>query len=244
MSIVLTADQFGPLRIWAEPDEERSYVIGVDSCGGSTASDWAVAIVLDARSGEDVAAWRGHVDPADLGQVVAWLAEYYRGKEGQAYVVPEVNAHGIATLERMRQAGVWNIYTRMAWDRVQRDWTEVQGWLTTLKSRPILIARAQEALRNPDIRINNPIILHEASTWIRNESGKEEPMSGCHDDALIAWMLALEGRARLGMAPDTPQKPPQRSEETSRREQCQWVWEKTREVLSGPRYVRWEDEGW
>lgn len=243
--LTLREDRRGPLRIWRKPEAGRVYVIGADSSSGVKSGDPAAASVIALDNGEQVATVQVHIDPHDFAGILFALGEYYGGPDGQAYLVLEINSHGLAVLEVLRQSGYWNFYTRTTWDNVEQKWQPVLGFHTQVKTRPMLINRARIALSDKDIIIRDPVLIDEASTFILNDAGKEEAMAGKHDDVLMSWMLAHEGRSRLfetkGITPSPKKNEPING--------TAWVFERQKEIIEEKaaeaelRYVGMLDDG-
>lgn len=219
-------------------------MVGADPASGkSKKHDWAAAVVVDVATGEDVATWRGHVEPRELAEVASLLGEYYAGSTGQALVVPEANNHGIAFLDELRRLGYQSIYSRRVWDRVENDYISQLGFTTSMRTRPILINRGRAALADGEVRINNPVILQEMMTFVRDDNGKEDHQPGCNDDTLFAWCLAQEGRAvtySSALVQQEDELPAPGSRESRIAEQ-RWVWESAEKKIEGSRVVH-DDE--
>lgn len=230
------------------PEPSHLYCIGADPASGKMDSDWAVAVVVDCQNGSVVATWRGHLEPTPFAEVVLLLGEFYgqHMTPPQAFLVPETNNHGIAFLEAIRAMGYYNIYCRQVWDRIEAAFTPQVGFCTSLKTKPILIKRGREALSDPRCRIRDKVILEEASTFIRTDAGKEEAMDGEHDDALMAFLLALEGRhvfyveTATKSAPETDPGRQSAAAEDRRRERT-WVWDELKDAAeaSAQRFVHY-----
>jgi len=244
--IKLTHAGGGPLRIWKTPRPDRLYVLGGDPAGGKSVDDWSVVVVVDVATGEDVATWRGHVEPHELAEITWTLALYYRGSEREAMIVPETNNHGLAYLDALRGLGHTNFYSRRVWDRSTGSWQDTLGFCTSMKTRPLLINRARVALADPKVRINNPIILQEMATFFRDENGREEHQPGCYDDALFAWMLAQEGRSvrysqeatESDGQDDEPEEPAQKVDpRAAKLERAEWAREDIERHAEPARYV-------
>lgn len=205
--IVLRPDPRGPLRIFKMPDAKRSYTIGADAASGRAALDYAAAAGVDDDTGEHVFSYKAHVEPADFGDQLLVLGTLFKGRNAQALMVPEINNHGLVTVNRLRAIGYTRIYTRQIWDTIEAKMGSQVGWQTSVKSRPMLINRARNALADGRCLIPDIELLDEAATFVLTDEGKEEHQPGCHDDLLFAWMLALEGRAMSFGGGDLSQEP-------------------------------------
>ncbi len=215
--------------------------MGADTGGGKSSSDFCAASVIAADNGEQCASFHARVDALDFADVLFSIARFFRGQDHFAFTIPEINAHGLAVLEKLRYLGHSNLYTRQNWDAVEQVYKAQLGWVTSVKTRPILVNRARNALADQKIAIRDPELIKEMSTFVFNDVGKEEHMEGCHDDLLFSWMLAHEGRATMldrGGAIAPPDSPITVNPD-------QWVWDRAKEDLEGARMVNTgEDDYW
>ena len=237
----LRPDLRGTLRIWRPPDPQRFYVIGADPGYAEghedDGIDYCAAVVIACDSGEQVATFHAKMEAPDFAHEVMKIGSLFGGPDGLAYVVPELNGHGLALVARLRALSYWNLYTRRNFDNIQVQDPKRIGWLTTQHTRSILINLARAALKDQDIRIRDELLIQEMMTFIRKENGKEEHMDGCHDDLLFAWMLALEGRNRLSdiKGPEAFQPVPQHRDA--------WVWDQLEEKVFENEELRYVQDG-
>jgi hypothetical protein len=202
--IVFGQKDRGALVIYRRPQPGRHYVIGADVSEGIDANmgdgnpdaDFSVAPVFDRDTGEQVAVWRGRVQPAEFGRTLDALARWYNN----AGVVPEANGPGLACIDELLRAGYPSglIYHRR--DAPDGDpWTrsDLIGWKTTQVTRPQLVSKVDAALREGSIILHDPITISELNTFVIKTTGKAEAQSGCHDDCVIGLGLALVGIAEM-----------------------------------------------
>ena len=241
MSFTLRPEGRGPLRIWHSPEPERSYVLGADTGGGKSSNDFCAATVIDANNGGQCAVFHARVDALDFAEVVYALSKFYGGRDTFAFTVLETNAHGLAVLEKVRNLGHSSLYTRQAWDAIEQTFKAQIGWVTSMKTRPMLINRARAALADTSYEINDIELVKEMSTFVFTDTGKEEHMEGCHDDLLFSWMLALEGRFTVLDRGVIVQQP-----EGQKPNPDQWVWDRAKADLEGARRMVYtgEDDQW
>lgn len=190
----------GLLRVWKRPEPNQHYVIGTDTCKGIDAAegtgtadpDYAVAHVLNAESGEQVAVMRGRVEPDIFGEYVWSLMQWYNF----AYCVPDADSYGVATIKTLMrlQVPMELIYRRQR-DASDQQSTALQyiGFITTAVSRPQVLSLLQLALRQRAIHVHDPITLGELRTFIYTPQGKPEAERGAHDDTVLALALAVLG---------------------------------------------------
>ena len=184
----------GPLRVWTEPDPDRQYLISADVAEGLEGGDYSVAHVGDLETGEQVAEWHGHCEPKLFGRILACLGWHYR----TAWVVPEVNNHGISTLDGLREVGYPRIMRRHVFDSVGSSVTNKLGWHTNVASKPLLLNEIREHLSAKDngCVIRSPELGRELLQCEVDDTGRTAAPKGKHDDRVMAWGIVLRARAK------------------------------------------------
>lgn len=181
----------GPESFWVMPDPKKDYVIGADAAEGLRDGDPSAACVIDLDTAEQVAELHGAIDPYTFADMLCDLGEFYNN----ALIVPEINNHGIAVLQRLKDNGYWNLYSRRSFDSATYTLQNRLGWQTTVKSRDNLVGLARGLFNTHGALVRSKKLLSEMLSFVFEEkTGKEEAQQGCHDDLVFAWMLALEGR--------------------------------------------------
>ena len=71
------------------------------------------------------------------------------------------------------------------------------GFLTTVKSRPLLIDTLKESLRDESLLVHCEQTLDELQTFVVTATGRLEAASGSHDDSVMALGLAARCVARI-----------------------------------------------
>jgi len=182
-------DAYGNLRVWREPERGLKYAIGADIAEGLEYGDYSCVQVLEAKSGEQVAVWHGHIDPDLFGSdVMSSLGWWYN----TALVIPENNGgQGVAAIKELQQAGYPLIFRqRRTQDRNEKQ-TEMYGWRTTSSTKPFVMSELSAAIREDDLILHDAETIMELKTFVRD--GKK--MNGSpHDDRVMALALANEGR--------------------------------------------------
>lgn len=201
-SIFLLDDEKGYIKIWKEPEKDKFYVIGADVAEGLADGDYSCGIVLD----EDLdlcASWHGHIDPDLFGSELIKLGQYYN----DAYLGVEANNHGHTTLNTITRKEYWNIYYQKSYDKIQEKISQKIGWNTNARTKPLMIDKLSEFIREKWIGMYWDTLLSECLTYVKDDDGKTNAQAGCHDDTVmalaIALMLILEGRGE-NYAPEVP----------------------------------------
>lgn len=181
----------GFLKIWCFPEPGKEYVAGIDVALGKSGSDFSVIQMLDRASGEQVAEWHGHIDPDLLGDEAALLGRFYN----LAWLIPEANSMGAATVQRLRNLHYPRLYRRMTINKVTNKRTVDYGFNTNSRSKPLAIASLATVIRENAKRIHSPSAIRECMTYVIGDDGKTaNAQSGCFDDRVIALALACQGR--------------------------------------------------
>lgn len=201
--VTFEEDDKGYVTIWEEPNPNRYYSIGADVAEGLANGDYSCGVVGDNETFDVVAMWHGHIDPDLFGMELIKLAKYYN----EAYLGVENNNHGLTTLNAIKRAEYWNIYFSKSFDRVADKITQKIGWTTSIRTKPLMIDKLAEFVREMYLGIYSDEIISEMFTYVIEDDGKTNAQTGCHDDAVMACaillQLLLEGRGE-NFAPETP----------------------------------------
>jgi hypothetical protein len=196
-------DEKGPLIIYKHPEKGRPYVIGGDVAEGVAGGDYSVSQVLDNITGEQVAKWRGHIDPDLLAEEQIRLANYYN----RALIADEVNNHGLTTVKSLENKGYSFQYRREIIDSITNEKQHKNGFRTDTATRPVIIDGLREIVRERIDLINDEETIGEMLTFIFNDQNKPEAQEGCFDDCVMALAIAHKAREQQGMTIQTQKLP-------------------------------------
>lgn len=186
-------DRNGYIRIYQVPNSPRmtKYCIGGDTAGD--ASDFFTAHVLDARTGEQVAVMKHQFDADQYAKQMYCLGKYYK----DALIGIEANFDSYP-LKELQRLGYSNQYVRAAQDTYTGKMEKRFGFKTTSLTRPIIISRLIEIVREHCDTINDKETLEELLTIVRNEkNGRIEAPQGGHDDMMMGLAIAHEIREQV-----------------------------------------------
>jgi hypothetical protein len=119
------------------------------------------------------------------------------GREfGNCMLVVENNNIGYTVLDKLIEYGYPNLYysIKSTHEYIEQHQAEartsaVPGFSTSMKTRPLIIAKLEEFIRNKLIKIYSSRTINEMKTFIwRN--GKPQAMKGYHDDLIMALAIA------------------------------------------------------
>ena len=185
-------DRNGYIKLYQVPDTPKitKYCIGGDTAGEG--SDFFVGMVLDARTGEQVAVLKQQFDPDEYVKQMYCLGMYYKN----ALIGIEANFDSFPIME-LQRLGYNNQYVREAIDTYTGKTEKRFGFKTTSLTRPTIISRLIEIVREDTNSINDSETLEELLTIIRNEKGRIEAPEGGHDDMMMALAIAHHIREQV-----------------------------------------------
>lgn len=182
----------GYIHIYQLPNtpEYTKYCIGGDTAGEG--SDYFIGQVLDARTGIQVAALKHQFDADQYTKQMYCLGKYYK----DALIGIEANFDSFPIME-LQRLGYMNQYVRETVDTYTGKTEKRFGFKTTSLTRPTIISRLIEIVREHTGTINDKDTLEELLTIIRNEKGRIEAPEGGHDDNMMALAIAHHIREQV-----------------------------------------------
>ena len=179
------------LWIWEQYDSSCSYLLAADVARGDGA-DYSVFHILNVESMEIVAEYQGK---PNLEQFASLLDS--TGKEyGNCLLVVENNSLGIAILEKLQEREYPNIYFSIKGTheyieqfKAESISNSVPGFTTSSKTRPLIVAKLEEFVRNKLITIHSNRTINEFKTFIWSNN-RAQAMRSYHDDLIMALAIA------------------------------------------------------
>jgi phage terminase large subunit len=188
-NIKWVSDKSGYIKLYDVP-RLTEYCIGGDTAGEG--SDYFVADVLDAKTGIQVAKLRHQFDADQYTRQMYCLGRYY--KDALIGIEANFDSYPIKELQRL---GYPKQYTREAQDTYTGKTEKRYGFKTTSLTRPTIISKLIEIVREHCDTINDKETLEELLTIIRNEKGRIEAPQGGHDDQMMSLAIAHEIRDQV-----------------------------------------------
>lgn len=171
---------------YANPDKDSQYAIGVDSSGGYADGDYGSFYVIDKRTLKTVYRHKSHFAPDLLGKEAVKIAREYNN----AMIGFEVNNHGLTAINAVKD-DYTELYMRERRDTITDEITKEIGWNTNTKTKIELIDNGKKILRDKSVEELPKELIAEMRTFVRNkENGSVGAESGCHDDEVMAWLIA------------------------------------------------------
>ena len=198
-------DKDGYIRIYQVPNvpEMTEYCIGGDTAGEG--SDFFTGHVLDAKTGQQVAVLRHQFDADQYTRQMYCLGKYY--KDALIGIEANFDSYPIMELQRL---GYPKQYTRATQDTYTGKTEKRFGFKTTSLTRPTIISRLIEIVREHCETICDEATLEELLTIIRNEKGRIEAPQGGHDDMMMGLAIAHHIREQVVFPSDVIEVQPQR----------------------------------
>jgi phage terminase large subunit len=178
-------DRFGYIKLYQMPNtpEITQYCIGGDTAGEG--SDYFTGHVLDARTGQQVAVLRQQFDADLYTKQMYCLGKYY--KDALIGIEANFDSYPIMELQRL---GYPKKYAREVQDSYTHKTEKRFGFKTTSLTRPTIISKLVEIVREHSDTINDQETLTELLTIVKNDKGRIEAPEGGHDDMMMGLAIA------------------------------------------------------
>lgn len=198
-SIKFVESTNGYINIYQDSKKNVPYVIGGDTKGDG--KDKFAGIVINNTTGERVACLHGDISPDIYTYQMYCMGKYFN----EALIGIEINfdLYPIKELERLRY---YRQYRRRKYDTVGNHSQNKFGWKTDGNTRPLIINKLAVLVRENIELFNDIDTLEEMLTFVYDDKGRPDAMSGKHDDCIIADAIANEIRSQQAFNIHTQQK--------------------------------------
>ena len=185
------------LWIWNYPNYSKKYLICADVARGD-GTDYSAAQVFDLEEMEQVAEYKGQLGTTEFGNFLIELATKYN----DALLVVENNNIGWATLQTIIDRGYENLFyqekNHLVVDEDMHqtnryrniDKNKVPGFTTTMKTKPLVIAKMEEYTREKMVKLKSMRLIDELFVFIYKNS-KTEALDGYNDDLVMSYSILL-----------------------------------------------------
>lgn len=184
------------LWVWEEPKPNTQYVLSADVSRGD-ANDYSTFHILSVDDIDQKVEFKGKIPPEVFSNLIYTQASYYN----DALVVIERNTYGYSVLQELINRGYKNIlYTSNDLSLVDvnqqsnsfnRQRKKMKPGLdTNRKSRPLIISKLNEFMRNKHCDIKSSRVIEELRTFVW-KGQKAEHMEGYNDDLVLALAFGL-----------------------------------------------------
>ena len=187
----------GNLWKWEYPNYTKSYMVVADVARGDSA-DFSACHVIDIEESAQVAEYKGKLDTKDFGNFLVSLATDYN----QALLVIENANIGWAVIQQVIDRGYQNLFYMskdLKYVDVENQLTNkyraqdrglTAGFSTTSKTRPLIISKLEQYVREKSVTIRSSRTIDELFTFIWN-GNRAEAMRGYNDDLTMSLAISL-----------------------------------------------------
>ena len=178
------------LWIWEEYQTGSTYMVVSDVARGD-GNDFSTFHVLKLETSEIVAEYQGKPTPDMFATMLNEIGKEY----GNALLVVENNNIGWTVLDKVQDHDYPNLYfsKKSSHEYVDSNMSlyenVVPGFSTTLKTRPLIVAKLEEFVRNKLIKIKSKRMYNEMQTFVW-QNGKPQAMKKNNDDLIMALAIA------------------------------------------------------
>jgi len=189
------------LWIWEQPDYSKEYIVVADVARGD-AADYSATQVFEVKNMTQCAEYKGRLSTTDYGHFLIDLSTKYN----DALLIVENNNIGWATIQTIIDRGYKNLFYQskdmqivdvehqMSNKYRAQDRNMVPGFSTTLKTRPLIIAKMDEYTREKLVNIKSARLIEELFVFIYKTgliNSRAEAMKGYNDDLVMSFAIAL-----------------------------------------------------
>lgn len=189
------------IRIYEEPVPGRPYVIGGDTAGEG--SDCFTAHVLDNTDGHQVAELQHPLSEILYARQIFCLGHYYN----DALIGVEVNFSTYPEL-KLEEWHYPKLYQRERFDTYKNKMVKSFGWVTSPKTRPIILAGLHTVMEEAPELVISFQTLGEMLTFVHGKDRRPEAAAGEHDDLVMAAAIAhaIRGQQRYTVEAEAGEK--------------------------------------
>lgn len=174
------ADGNGNVEIYEHPKQGKIYAFGCDVAEGLSDGDRSTIFVIN-RDFEQVARFCGKLDTDLFAEEIVKMGVYYNN----ALIAVELNNMGSAVLSKIKSLNYTNLYHQSEFELPYDKQRVRLGWLTTVKSKALMLSEFIAAFRDRSIIIRDKELLQEMMTCSYGDdgsvdlNGKDLTVSAC-----------------------------------------------------------------
>ena len=187
----------GNLWKWEYPNYNKAYMVVADVARGDS-TDYSACHVIDIEQATQVAEYKGKLDTKDFGNFLVSLSTDYN----QALLVVENANIGWAVIQQIIDRGYGNLFYMskdLKYVDVENQLTNryraqdrglTAGFSTTSKTRPLIISKLEQYIREKSVTIRSQRTIDELFTFIWS-GNRAEAMRGYNDDLTMSLSIGL-----------------------------------------------------
>ena len=176
--------------IWEEYQEGFTYMITADVARGD-GKDYSAFHIFKIETMEVIGEYQGKLTPDMFSRMLIDVGHQY----GKCMVVVENNTIGWTVLDKLQENNYPNLYHsyKSSHEYVDALTAETQsntvmGFSMTTKTRPLVIAKLEEFVRNKLVTVYSKRLFNEMETFIWH-NGKPQAMKKYNDDLIMAFAI-------------------------------------------------------
>ena len=177
--------------IWEEYMPDATYLLSADVARGD-GKDYSTFHVMKIETMEIVGEYKGKVTPDIFANLINNAGREY----GNCMVIVENNSVGYSVLDKLREYEYPNLYfsyktTHEYVDPLVAESSNraIAGFTTSSKTRPLIVAKMEEFVRNKFVTIYSKRLYNEMETFVWQNS-RPQAMKSYNDDLIMACAIA------------------------------------------------------
>ncbi len=183
------------LFVWFAPVFGERYMVTADVARGD-GQDYSAFHVVKLSDMSQVAEYYGKIPPDEFAGLLCKTGREYN----EAVIIVENNNVGLSCLEHIKLEQYPAVYysrrgdskpgeiVNLSWGNPDADL--IAGFTTSQKTRPLIITKLDEYIRNHNVLIRSKRFLYEIKTFIWL-NGRAEAMRGRNDDLVMALAFGV-----------------------------------------------------
>ena len=178
------------LKIWEIPKVGMKYVLGCDLSEGLGGNrDYSTIFIMD-KDGKQVGEFASNkIKPYQMADIIDAIGRWYN----KGLLVVEKASGGHSVIERLRyEKKYMNMYKSKFYDEFKRTVWKV-GFDTSQKSKSLAVNDMREWFDKGLIDIQSNDLLEEMKTFVAEDNGAFNAITGCYDDLVSSCWLAIQG---------------------------------------------------
>ena len=176
--------------IWEKYNQDCKYLLVADVSRGDD-KDFSVFHIFKLETMEIVAEYKSKITPDLFASMLNDVGREY----GNCLMVIENNSVGYAVLDKLRDMAYPNLYysIKSTHEYVEQHQGEnmtnaVAGFSMTSKTRPLVVAKMEEFVRNKLVTIYSARLFSELETFVW-QNGRPQAMRMYNDDLVMAFAI-------------------------------------------------------
>jgi hypothetical protein len=183
-----SAREGGEWWLWRLPEPGREYLVSVDTAEGGEDGSRAAIQIFDRRSLEQVAEYNGYIDTDLLAHQAAMACHFYN----MAFCIPEVNNTGYGFMNEFPKLWSRTYFRRDPDAPVGAPSNWQLGFKTTSVTRPLMVTRGANYVREQLVTIHSTRLYGEMLTFTKDSHGIPRASGKAKDDLVMAFLMMLE----------------------------------------------------